>query len=59
MAPVSGFLNVMAKLLYLVMACMAVFTLVLFVSAKWTQSRRREGYGQIEDDVAARMEGAE
>lgn len=59
MAPGSGFLNVMAKLLYLVMACMAVFTLVLFVSANWTQSRRREGYGQIEDDVASRIEGAE
>lgn len=36
------------------MACMAVFTLVLVVGVKWTQSRRMEGYAQIEDDVAAR-----
>lgn len=46
-----------AKLLYFVMACMAVFTLVLVVGAEWTQSRRGEGYAQIEDDVAAKGEG--
>lgn len=48
----------MANLLYLLMACMAVFTLVLVVGAKWTQSRRMESYAQIEDGVAARR-GAE
>lgn len=56
MAPESGFLMVVAKLLYLVMACMAVFTLVLVVGAKWTQSKRRGGYAQIKDDFAARGE---